>query len=642
MGTPVKDQETPTPRKEGVRLVTALTYAVAALAAAWLARPAVPITVATGIGLEFFAVFQIVLMSLSVPATAFSPGARGFVSFDRLPLVAAVLLFGAAPAAWAAGGAAFAWTIVADPRREALQERAIRALANGGMFLLATLAGGLVYRALGGPIPLQTLSGEDLGRAFALILTLQAVNEVLFLSLTWPVMTGAERRHPVNWPTTLTEVVIALTGVITALVFMAISTLGFALYTTFVVGVAMLFRRVIRTAETERRRAEELAAVNRVNQAVSSAIDIDDLIEAIFREVRGLMNFAAFIIGIYDREANELDIRLNYDEGIRHPPTRRKSGEGLLAWTMEHRASLFVEDARKSAHPSIRHSVIVGRPPISIIAIPINFENVTIGVISVQDYHPHAFELRHLRLLEGFATQIGVAITNTRLFAELRTHQQELESRVTSRTAELEQTTSSLKDAINQKEALLSRLEKENRRDPLTGLANRRHLDETLHQELYRADRFRHELSVTMCDLDHFKDVNDKLGHALGDEVLKTIANILRTELRATDFAARYGGEEFVIIFPETGRTDVLSACEKLRTLIEHHPWERLSPELAVTMSFGVARFSDARQTAAQMLASADRALYQAKRSGRNRVCESALAADGAPATDEAEDRGRR
>jgi len=602
----------------------ALTYLVAAGVCVWAANPSPVFPLSTVIWLALFTAFQVVLMVLSVPRTAFAPNASGYLSFDRLPLVAAVLIFGPAPAAWAGGVAALAWTLLADPRRTTLSERSIRAAGNAGMFALASLGSGVVYEALGGHVPLQGLSLADLGRIAVLLLTLQAVNEVLFVVMTWPSMSSAARRRPIDWRGGMTEVLLSITGVITAVAFLSMPLAGFVLYAAFILVVALLFRRVVNMVEIQSRRAEELAAVNHVNQAVSAAVNLDDILETIFRELQGLMQFAALIIGVYDRDANEIDIRLNYDEGKRHPPRRRKPGEGLLAWTLEHQEPIFVRDARTDDHPSVRRSVIVGRPPVSIMALPINFQGETVGVISVQDYRADAFQRHDLELLEGFANQVAVAIVNTRLFTELRVHQSELEKRVASRTAALERTTGSLQEAVEQKEALLARLEQENRRDPLTALANRRYLDETLYRELQRAKRFGHTLTIAMCDLDHFKRVNDNLGHGLGDQVLQTIASILQTELRATDFAARYGGEEFVIIFPETSVPDAVSACEKLRALIEGYAWERVSPGLEVTMSFGLATLSDPHETAAQLLAGADRALYRAKRSGRNRVCRPA------------------
>ncbi|HET7371379.1 MAG TPA: GAF domain-containing protein, partial [Gammaproteobacteria bacterium] len=426
-----------------VPLWTALAYITASAAAIWLTLPASLTSLNLGL-LAFFAGLQLVLVNLPVPAAAFDSRGRGFVSLDRLSLVAAVLVLGPAPASWAAGTGILIWTLTGDPRREPWRARVTRAVANGGMFVLATVAAGTIYTKLGGHIPLTSLNLADLGRACLLILILQSVNELLFLLMSWRGMSPTDRRHPLDWRSTFSELTVGLNGIIAALAWTNLPRIGFALYVAFVIVFAFLFKYIAGIAERERERAEESAAVNRVNQAVNSAVSLDELLEIIFREASNLMQFAAFIIAVHDGERDELDVRINYDEGTRRAPTRHKQSEGLLAWTLRHNEPIFITDRRTSNHDAIRDSIIHGRNPVSIIAIPINFGDEIVGILSVQDYRPNAFKQRHLQLLENFAGQIAVAIVNTRLFAELKANQQELESRVRRRTAELELAAGSL------------------------------------------------------------------------------------------------------------------------------------------------------------------------------------------------------
>ncbi len=582
--------------------------------------------------LVFFAGFQFILMFLGVPATALGATTESRISLDRLPLVASILLFGPAPAAWAAGATALASTLITNPYRETHWRRSLHALGNGGMYLLATLAAGHVWLALGGAVPATNIWPAgihswpvnfwpvNLGRLAVMIITLQGVNEVLYALLNWPGMSAGSRRRPIHWPSALLEFAVAWTGVATARAFSVLLLPGFALYIALILVVAALLKFSVRITERERRRAKELMAINRVNQAVDSLADVDELAEAILRETTGLMSFAAFLIGLYVPETGELDIRLNYDAGTRHPPRRHKPGEGALAWVMHSRKSVFITDARKSDHPSLHNRIVTGRPSIALIAVPIVFRGELVGVMSVQDYRPNAFRTEHLRLIEGFAHEIAGAIVNTRLFEDLQSTRKELESRVASRTLELKRAGDSLRRAIEQKEILLERLERENRRDTLTGLANRRHLNEVLRQEHYRARRFGHPLSVVIGDIDRFKKVNDLCGHEIGDRTLQEIATLLSGELRATDLVARYGGEEFVIVLPETGGEAALSLCQKLRARVEEHDWKRLTIGFALTMSFGVTVSRDGGKSRAQLLAEADRALYRAKHDGRNRI----------------------
>ncbi|MGA7966232.1 MAG: sensor domain-containing diguanylate cyclase [Gammaproteobacteria bacterium] len=572
-------------------------------------------------GMAFFALLMLFLMILPVPARALSNGGRGYISFDRLALVAAILIFGGIQAAWVAGSVVFVWTLLADPRRERFLQRIMRTAANIGMFMLSVLAAGFVYSELGGHTPLVALNLVELGRALALVITLQIVNELLFMLMTWRDLSPKERHRPFSWASIATEVFISTAGIITALIYAYLPPFSFAFYVAFVAAIAILFKWVAGLAEARRLRADEFAAVNRINQLVSAATNLNKLLERVFVEVRELVPSAAFLLGIYKPHRNELDILLNIDEGERHAPSKHKLGQGILAWSIQNRASIFISNAKKDEHPAIKKMIPIGREPVSIIVVPIIYKAKPIGALSVQDYKPNAFNRHQLHLLEGFASQIAVAIVNIRLFDELEAKQLMLEARVSERTSKLMQTTHSLTKAKTQTELLLTQLERESRSDSLTGIPNRRYLDEILPVEMERAKRYSHPLAIAMLDIDHFKLVNDSLGHAMGDQVLCTIAKTLTTELRNTDIVARYGGEEFVIVFPETTGSDSIATCEKLRTLIALYPWPRLARNLAVTVSFGVAALEHIEQTVPQILASADRALYQAKKSGRNQVC---------------------
>jgi diguanylate cyclase (GGDEF)-like protein len=157
-------------------------------------------------------------------------------------------------------------------------------------------------------------------------------------------------------------------------------------------------------------------------------------------------------------------------------------------------------------------------------------------------------------------------------------------------------------------------------RDALTKLHNRRHFDEHASGLFERAVRGQHPLSLVICDIDHFKKINDRHSHAVGDAVLRQVGEILRGQLRATDLVARYGGEEFVIALPDTDLLQAAALCDKLRAAIAAFPWSELQPGLAVTMSMGVHGDLGAG-TAEAMLRKADDQLYRAKESGRNRVC---------------------
>ncbi len=157
--------------------------------------------------------------------------------------------------------------------------------------------------------------------------------------------------------------------------------------------------------------------------------------------------------------------------------------------------------------------------------------------------------------------------------------------------------------------------------DPLTGIYNRYAFTRRLESEHARIKRYGSTASVVMADIDHFKVINDTYGHLVGDKVLVEVAQRLKSALRESDFLARYGGEEFVVIMPETSLENALAGAEKMRERIENTDFMVRDQVLGITISCGVAEVAAAAQSTLQALDSADRALYQAKRTGRNKVC---------------------
>jgi diguanylate cyclase (GGDEF)-like protein len=154
--------------------------------------------------------------------------------------------------------------------------------------------------------------------------------------------------------------------------------------------------------------------------------------------------------------------------------------------------------------------------------------------------------------------------------------------------------------------------------DGLTGLANRRAASDALHAEAARAERLQTPLSVVLVDLDGFKDVNDAHGHAVGDAVLRALAEVLRETLRESDIAGRWGGEEFLLLLPGADEEGAVQLAERVRNGLATCRIPGV-PDLRVTASFGVAEYAGETNTE-QLLAAADDALYRAKRGGKNRV----------------------
>ena len=158
--------------------------------------------------------------------------------------------------------------------------------------------------------------------------------------------------------------------------------------------------------------------------------------------------------------------------------------------------------------------------------------------------------------------------------------------------------------------------------DPLTGLLNRRYLEERLTEELSRSKRYNYSMSCLMIDIDDFKKYNDRNGHQAGDVALKITAHSLKAALRSADIACRYGGEEFCILLPQTTVSEAGVIAERMRQKVAEtvYPHGASQPLGRVSISIGISTFGKHIDTAESVIAAADRALYHAKSLGKNRI----------------------
>ena len=204
-----------------------------------------------------------------------------------------------------------------------------------------------------------------------------------------------------------------------------------------------------------------------------------------------------------------------------------------------------------------------------------------------------------------------------RAMEHYRNEEEQREKRLTEHIALLQERLTEMEDELEQSKKSFKEQKHKATIDSLTGLPNREAYQQRINDELTRFQRYGSPLSLVICDIDHFKKINDSYGHLAGDKVLQLIARLLQKNIRDTDFIARFGGEEFIILMPETTADQALVAAEKIRKLIESSPFNFRKERVSVTISIGIAEFQE-NETPNSAFERADIALYEVKRSGRN------------------------
>jgi diguanylate cyclase (GGDEF)-like protein len=288
----------------------------------------------------------------------------------------------------------------------------------------------------------------------------------------------------------------------------------------------------------------------------------------------------------YDESTNELEVKATIgipDEMADVAPIRL--GEGISGSVMSKGEPLVV-----------RHLDEIGKAPAaaqrqyktnSFISFPIKLGDRKIGLLNVSDKAGGGtYDDIDLSLIESFAPQMALALDR----AEWQ--EKATEFQLMSIT------------------------------DPLTGLLNRRYLQERLNEELSRSKRYGYPMSFIMIDIDDFKHYNDRNGHQEGDHALQLTANCLKSSLRLADVASRYGGEEFCILLPQTALDEAAVIADRIRRMIQETPYPhgKAQPLGSVSVSIGLSSFSKYLDTPETIIRAADRALYHAKSHGKNRI----------------------
>jgi diguanylate cyclase (GGDEF)-like protein len=333
------------------------------------------------------------------------------------------------------------------------------------------------------------------------------------------------------------------------------------------------------------RTVDELAVLNEIGKALTSSLDIGEVMHLILAKVSELLKPRNWSLLLRDPQTGELYFKAAVGAGsemLMH--LRLQRGEGIAGWVAEHNAPLIVDDVTADPRFAARFDKTSRFHTKSILCVPLTFKGRVLGVIElVNGEGDGSFDAEDLRILSTVAEFSAIAIENAQNFAKV----QEL--------------------------TVL---------DDHTGLFNSRQLKRTLEQEIVRATRFGHPVSLIFFDLDHFKQVNDRHGHQAGSRVLAEIGRLLLGTLRSTDVPVRYGGDEFVILLPETSKDQAMECAKRLRGEISR--WKFLAEEpygpLQITASLGVASFPDDARVPEELLRRADDAMYRVKAERRDGV----------------------
>ncbi len=578
--------------------------------AGWPAAPWPPVEAMLGL----------VALQLLVWQYGFPAPSLGVLSMERMPQVAALCLFSAPQAALLMAVPALLWPFFNRRYRQnswvvGLQ----RSLHNGCMIWLMGMAAGLAYHALDGPLPIRTIDALSVRAVLAMALILQLINSAMII--VFYALDGRDYRRLLTPSYLLLDLCFVPFGVLLALIFANSGRDVLALFLLLVVLMVLSLHALVESRRKIQLRLETLDAAIGREPGEPGLRRLDQVLEGLYRRVNTLFQSKVLFIALHDSDRGDFDLRVEEVDGQRRAPSRRPQTSGLAGEVFARAEPVLIDDWRHAPEHLRRRAILQpGEEPGCVLIVPLTFNGRTLGVVSVQHPDAHFYSAADKNALLALAEDSAPLIADAQTFDDLDEWRLRLEDSVAERTRALEESlekNAALLAELQTKSELLSR---QSREDTLTGLANRRSFDERLRSDVQRVERYGGQLSLVLMDLDHFKRINDNAGHAAGDEVLRTIAEIMRAHARGTDLVARLGGEEFVMVMPEQSAEGARRAADLLRTAIGEHNFSTIQPGLRVTLSAGVATWS-AGESCDDFLRHADQAMYRAKDEGRDRVC---------------------
>ena len=333
-----------------------------------------------------------------------------------------------------------------------------------------------------------------------------------------------------------------------------------------------------------KQKIERYSHLNDACDTLSSNLDLDYIVNFIITELVKIMGKGDLdLLYLVDEKTQGLALaNVKNIKGGKENRVKSKKGDLYDKWVLKQRQALIVDDTKKDFRFSFEEEEIEKKRPFrSLVSVPLIAEEKMLGVLRLESNDAECFTPDDLRLLSIIGHLSSVALENAILY---------------KKTEEL---------AI---------------RDSLTGLYVHRYFQERFQEEIHRAMSTNSFLSFVMCDLDHFKEYNDKYGHPAGDVLLKGLSKELCRKIKAGDLAARYGGEEFALVLPRRSKQEAVELAESIRESIEKKEFSLRKKKTRITISMGVVTFPMDAMMKQDLIRRADEALYRAKEKGRNRV----------------------
>ena len=333
--------------------------------------------------------------------------------------------------------------------------------------------------------------------------------------------------------------------------------------------------------DSDNTEVQELIDLLEVAKLVVSTLEMGQVLDAILMSAMKLTGASAGSIALYRSETGELEIRAHrgFSDDFSGNARWKVRPGGLTDKILRSKKPTVINDTTNKKF--FTNPLAIKEGIKSMVCVPLVFNEDIIGIFYVDDFNPRKFTKRELRLLYILSSFAAMSIDHARLHDTTR------------------------KLAVT---------------DGLTGLYNHRHFQEVLEKEVSRASRYQEDFSLLMVDIDDFKLLNDAHGHQFGDKILKKLAEVFMSCVRDTDMVARYGGEEFAIILPKVDSDHAFVMAQRIRAEVKAKSKKLTRGKGPLTISIGLAGFPADASERLSLIDKADKALYAAKKAGKDRV----------------------